>query len=134
MTHSPWYKNGVCFSCTGCGDCCTGSPGYVWLSEKDIQRLAKHLKLTKEAFLRRYTKRVGPRISLLENAKNYDCVFFKDRKCSVYAARPEQCRTYPFWPSVIKSKKSWLEEAKRCEGINHKDSKWISPEEIENCS
>lgn len=127
----PWYKDGLCFSCTGCGDCCTGSPGYVWLHKKDIQRLADYLKISQEAFLRKYTKKVGSRITLLEDPKNFDCVFFKERKCTIYPARPGQCRSYPFWPSVLRSKKSWEEEASRCEGINHPESERIDREEIE---
>ena len=35
-----WYKDGLQFECTGCGDCCTGEPGYVWVSEQEIQNLA----------------------------------------------------------------------------------------------
>ena len=27
-----WYaEEGLAFECTGCGDCCTGAPGYVWV-------------------------------------------------------------------------------------------------------
>jgi len=29
----PWYKDGLKFSCSGCGDCCTGAPGYRSLKE-----------------------------------------------------------------------------------------------------
>ena len=39
----PWFKDGLRFTCTGCGDCCSGAPGFVWVSEEDIERLANHL-------------------------------------------------------------------------------------------
>ena len=32
-------------------------------------------------------------------------------QCSIYDVRPIQCRTYPFWPSILKNKQTWEEEA-----------------------
>ncbi|MCA9080037.1 MAG: YkgJ family cysteine cluster protein, partial [Planctomycetaceae bacterium] len=43
MTELPWYHAGLPFSCTQCGDCCTGSPGFVWVTEDDIRAIAEHL-------------------------------------------------------------------------------------------
>ena len=37
---SLWYKDGLAFTCTQCGNCCTGGPGYVWLSDAEIDRFA----------------------------------------------------------------------------------------------
>ena len=31
-----WYADGLKFSCTGCGNCCTGSAGFTWVSEDEI--------------------------------------------------------------------------------------------------
>ena len=28
---APWYRDGLRFTCTRCGNCCTGAPGYVWV-------------------------------------------------------------------------------------------------------
>jgi Fe-S-cluster containining protein len=118
------------FKCTGCGACCTGSPGFVWLTTHDMERLSKHFDLTKEEFLAKYCRKVGSRYSLLEDSKTYDCVFLKGNKCSLYNARPKQCRTYPFWSEVIKSKDSWDLEQLYCEGINHPDGEPILAPEI----
>jgi uncharacterized protein len=41
----------------------------------------------------------------------------RDMRCRVYAQRPRQCRTYPFWPEVVGSRAAWQREARRCEGI-----------------
>ena len=27
-----WYRDGLRFECTRCGACCTGAPGYVWVT------------------------------------------------------------------------------------------------------
>ena len=113
----PWYQDGLQFSCNQCGNCCTGDPGYIWVNEEEIQELARVLKMDVQAFGMKYLKKVGHRYSLLEN-RDGDCILWsQDKGCTVYAARPQQCRTYPFWPEVVKSKKTWAEEAKLCRGI-----------------
>jgi hypothetical protein len=117
-----WYKEGLRFKCTGCGQCCTGSPGYVWVNDEEIAALASHLQISIEVFVKRYTRRIGNRLSLKEHPKNYDCVFLKERKCTVYSVRPHQCRTYPWWPENLVNRKVWEEEKQRCEGIDHPDA------------
>ena len=49
---SPWYKDGLQFKCTGCGKCCTGAPGAVWLKPHEIDTIAAYLKITKEEFIK----------------------------------------------------------------------------------
>ena len=112
----PWYADGLCFQCTGCGKCCTGAPGYVWLTEEEMQNIADFLKLSLQEFTQKYVRKVFERFSLKEHA-NYDCVFLKDKQCQIYPVRPSQCRTYPFWPRILASKEAWEEEATVCEGI-----------------
>lgn len=126
-----WYEKGLKFRCTGCGKCCTGAPGFVWLNEEDIERFCKSLDLPREEFLRRYTRKIGKRVSLLEDKTHFDCVFLKDNKCTVYEARPAQCRTYPWWVSNLKSEKDWIETASVCEGINHEEGDFIPLEKIQ---
>ena len=130
IDNEPWYKEGLRFKCTGCGKCCTG-PGYVWLSKEDIDRLAKHLKLSKEIFLKKYTRQVGFDVALLNDPETVDCIFLKDKKtCTVYESRPKQCRTFPWWRDNLSSLKEWEEEGTRCEGINHPEAPLIPCSEI----
>jgi Fe-S-cluster containining protein len=114
-----WYREGLKFSCTGCGGCCTGDPGFVWVNKNEIETLAAALKLDVDPFKQRYVRMVGIRRSLIEHS-NGDCIFFdnKSRKCRVYDARPRQCRTWPFWPSNLASLEAWNEIAERCPGCN----------------
>ncbi len=104
----PWYSEGLRFSCRQCGRCCKGpEPGYVWVSEDEIRRLADHLHLTVEEFGARWLRRVGARYSIVEKP-NHDCALWEDGKgCTVYEARPTQCRTFPFWPEFIVSRDKW---------------------------
>jgi Fe-S-cluster containining protein len=117
---SPWYADGLRFRCTGCGDCCTGAPGYVWVNQAEIDALAARLGMTVKAFEAAYVRQVGVRRSLVERA-NYDCVFLDGdtRRCQVYEDRPRQCRTWPFWKSNLKSPEAWADTCAVCPGSGH---------------
>jgi Fe-S-cluster containining protein len=117
--NEPWYSDGLKFDCTGCGDCCTGDPGYVWVSRAEIEALAAELGLSVEQFEKQYVRRVGVCKSLIERA-NGDCIFFDadTRRCRVYERRPRQCRTWPFWPANLASPAAWQQTADRCRGCN----------------
>ena len=110
-----WYSKGLKFKCTGCGQCCTGAPGYVWLTKDDIERLSKHLNISEEEFLKKHTRFVQNRYSLLESKENYDCIFLKENRCTVYEARPVQCRKFPWWKENLSSEKAWEEASLFCE-------------------
>ena len=117
MSDLPWYKAGLRFECTQCGDCCTGAPGYVWVNNEEIAALAKLLGQEIDDFEDRYVRRVGARKSLKEFPDGA-CVFFDTtaRKCTVYSARPRQCRTWPFWDSNLKTEADWKYTCSVCPG------------------
>jgi uncharacterized protein len=117
MAKTPWYKDGLRFRCTGCGDCCTGAPGYVWVNKDEIAALAARLKMDVDRFEHKYVRRIGIRKSLVE-FPNGDCVFFDNqtRKCTVYEDRPRQCRTWPFWGSNLRTEEAWAETCDVCPG------------------
>lgn len=117
-----WYAEGLPFKCTGCGACCTGSPGYTWVSQEEIENIAAFLNMTPDNFSKLYLRWVDGRYSLLEDPKNYDCIFLKGNRCSIYPARPIQCKTFPWWPQYLASKEAWKEAIDRCEGISHTDT------------
>jgi len=131
MEKTPWFSEGLKFKCTGCGNCCTGSPGYVFLSESDLDRLAAHFSLRNEEFLAKYTYQVDDKISLLDKLDSTTCIFLEDKKCTVYEARPTQCRTFPWWIHMIETKEDWEEAGTRCEGINHPEAPLIPSLHIE---
>lgn len=129
MEDKPWYHKGLRFKCTGCGKCCGGSPGAVWLSKQDVERISKHLNLKESEFLEKYTHRIDGRLSLKEK-ENYDCILLVNNQCSIYSIKPRQCTTYPFWNHILASKENWAEAKNFCEGINE-EAPLISFEEIQ---
>jgi Fe-S-cluster containining protein len=126
----PWYRDGLPFACTRCGACCTGAPGYVWVDADEIAQLAAHRGESVERFTKAYVRRVGQRHSLIEKPGG-DCVFW-DRQagCTVYAARPQQCRTWPFWPENIESPEAWDQVTRVCPGSGAAQGRIFSLEEI----
>jgi Fe-S-cluster containining protein len=130
LDRKPWYHEGLQFSCTQCGNCCTGTPGYVWVDEPTIARLAEFLGIDPDAFSRQYVRRVGDRLSLIERG-NGDCIFWKrDAGCTVYPARPIQCRTWPFWWQNLASPESWERTCDVCPGSGQ--GRLYSVEEIQD--
>ena len=117
MSKQLWYKDGLRFECSQCGDCCTGAEGFVWVNKAEIARIAEHLNLDVETFEKKYVRMIGIRKSLVE-FPNGDCVFFdgKTRKCNVYEVRPRQCRTWPFWDSNLRTEEAWNATCDVCPG------------------
>ena len=120
MGDQPWYKNGLRFRCTQCGDCCTGASGFVWVNKEEIANLAAKLEMDIGKFEEQYIRLVGIRKSLVE-LSNGDCIFFDNgtRKCQVYEVRPRQCRTWPFWESNVRTQEAWEETCQVCPGSGH---------------
>jgi hypothetical protein len=113
----PWYAQGLRFGCTACGRCCGGAPGYVWVSDAEISDIAARLGVPEADFRRQYVRRLWRGRSLREKS-NYDCVLLDGAgRCTVYDVRPIQCRTWPFWPSNLRSPEVWRDACRRCPGM-----------------
>lgn len=131
MAKNKFYENGFRFQCQGSGKCCTshGEYGFVFLTLEDRQRMARELKMRTSEFTKQYCDRKGPVWHLKEDPKNPDCMFLKNKRCSIYEGRPTQCRTWPFWPEVMNAK-SWKKDVESfCPGVGQ--GKLWKAEEIE---
>jgi Fe-S-cluster containining protein len=112
----PWYQDGLHFTCTRCGLCCTGAPGFVWVDDAELAALAQHLDEPVEQVTALYSRPVRGRRSLRERP-NGDCVFWDHSiGCTVYPARPGQCRTWPFWRSNVETPEAWERTTAVCPG------------------
>jgi len=89
--------------CEACGGhCCIGESGYIWINKQEIVKLAEHLNISIDELGMKYLFKAGYKYSIKEvqlDENNYACTFFdlEKKQCSVYEARPNQCRTFPFW-------------------------------------
>lgn len=127
-----FYANGLNFECQRCSFCCGHSPGFVYLSKRDLKALCNFFNLCAKDFIAKYCRWAdyyyGTKVLALLEKRNYDCILWENG-CSAYSARPVQCSTYPFWSWMVKDKNVWNDCAKECPGMN-KGKLW-SCEEIE---
>jgi Fe-S-cluster containining protein len=113
----PWYRDGLRFECTQCGDCCTGGPGYVWVTDAEVQAIARHLDKPVGEIRLLHTRPARGAISLTEHL-NGDCTFLdpQTRGCRIYTVRPVQCRTWPFWHGNVETPADWERTCRVCPG------------------
>ena len=102
----------------------------VWVSDEEIAQIATLRKMSVEEVRRLHTRVVEDRVSLTER-ENGDCTFFdsETRRCTVYEARPAQCRTWPFWNSNLESPQAWKTMQRSCPGAGR--GQFVPLEEIE---
>jgi len=114
-------EGGLHFECARCSFCCGHSPGFVYLSQRDLDTLRAFFNMTVKQFVEKYCRWAdyyyGTQVLALQEKKNYDCILWENG-CSAYQARPVQCSTYPFWSWMIKDKEIWDECARECPGMN----------------
>ncbi|CAN5554150.1 YkgJ family cysteine cluster protein [soil metagenome] len=125
-----WYKDGIQFECQGSGQCCVshGEYGFVYVTAADRKRMAKLRGIPTSEFTRTFCLKEEGLFRLRDGAPiNLNggpakptakpCVFLENKRCTIYAARPAQCRTWPFWPETM-SAKAWTKDvAKFCPGV-----------------
>lgn len=121
-TQAPWYAEGLCFTCTQCGNCCGGAPGYVFVNQAEVAAIADFVHMTFEDFMRRHVRRCGRALGLLE-LPNGDCEFLEHigegkTRCRIHPVRPVQCGTWPFWKSNLETPEDWKQAGKGCPGID----------------
>jgi len=114
-----YKKTNLKFSCTGCGDCCHGrKDSYILLKQKEAENIRKFLKLSSGWFRRKYLVNLSAESIGIRIEDDGECVFLdNERKCKIYSVRPIQCKTYPFWPELVQTRRAWMAESDRCEGI-----------------
>ena len=106
----------ACLTCDGI--CCNGEKGFIWVNKEEIKAIAVFLGIDTRKFIDTYLRKKNYRYSIkeLKTGDNYACLFFDRDKdgCTIYDVRPEQCRTYPFWPFFTKNPQVVLDE---CPGV-----------------
>lgn len=103
------------FTCTRCGNCCRGT-GYVYVSTDEVDRIAAQLELPTDDFLETYCETHRGHL-VLKSQKNQDCIFLEDNLCRVHDVKPDQCRKWPFWRSVVETYSGFRHAKSYCEGL-----------------
>ena len=106
-------------ACNDClGKCCAGESGNTWVASHEIKTIADLLGLNQVDFIQQHLRKLGNRWSLAERFVEGQmfCTFFDihQRKCSIYTARPDQCRQFPFWEYYRQRVDSLMKE---CPGV-----------------
>ncbi|HKV91623.1 MAG TPA: YkgJ family cysteine cluster protein [Candidatus Angelobacter sp.] len=90
VTHRVWAG----IDCTKCANCCREvKPGF---SEEEVDRLARHLAMTRQQFIETYLEHSEPYSDKPWTTRATPCPFLKDNLCSVYEDRPADCSGYPY--------------------------------------
>lgn len=128
-----WYHAGLRFTCTQCGNCCTGSSGFVWVNDEEVRAIAAYLDKPAGEIRLLHTRPAQGKVSLNEHL-NGDCVFLdpQTRGCRIYPVRPVQCRTWPFWEGNIRTPEAWQHTQTQCPGAGC--GELVSLQEIESRS
>ena len=92
--------------CQHCGMCCEDSRIRINLTAGDVWRICSFLKISIDEFFEKYAglkKFLDPRHPEtfdVDLGLNIPCKFRKDERCSIYKARPVNCRIFPYWVLV----------------------------------
>ncbi|MCX8228655.1 MAG: YkgJ family cysteine cluster protein [Planctomycetota bacterium] len=127
---SPWWADGLPFTCQQSGKCCHARGDYAWVyvGWPERERLAQALQITPEEFTQKYTITDAQGARILRFVDGH-CIFLEDAACQVHDHKPVQCRTWPFWEELLESPETYEAEVRNfCPGS--RSGKRISADEI----
>jgi Fe-S-cluster containining protein len=79
--------------CTQCANCCRVAT--VKLTPRDVERLAKALRISREKFLAQYAMDSEEEGIILRRDEATGCIFLNGNECTVYDDRPDICQRFP---------------------------------------
>ena len=80
--------------CTECANCCIELE--TCFNRNELVKLTEHLDIDADEFIKTSTKSdaLGDNEQFI--LKSTPCQFLKDKKCTIYEVRPEECNSYPY--------------------------------------
>ena len=102
------------FACQKCGECCRGYGG-TFVSAKDIEAIARYLKIDARQFIDRFCQLSGGKAVLAQGDNGY-CVLW-DKQCTIHPVKPEMCQKWPFIESLLVDPENWQAMASSCPGM-----------------
>lgn len=105
------------FSCQRSGNCCSIPGGIVRVTPSEVEAIAAHLDMPLHAVRSRYLSIGNDRLA--EGPSNR-CIFLgggSETRCEIYPARPEKCRSWPYWPELLNDPEALQRAAALCPGL-----------------
>ena len=90
------YQEGKKY-CTRCGECCKANP--CLLEEADVQRIADHLGMPRDDFVRTKldVERHGDKFAVRPKRNARGCIFLKGNDCGINRVKPKGGREFECW-------------------------------------
>ena len=145
-------EDGFYFNCQSCGRCCRGKgEGYVFIDENEIQRISEFLRIEIDDFREKFLEEIEAEYRIFDNSlqptkrkvflkstvlkqdeEDGICIFLNtdSNLCKVYELRPNQCKSWPVWFSIMTNKVHYQKTLEKCPGIHFKGEKFIDKTEI----
>jgi hypothetical protein len=79
--------------------------------------------MSKKSFIKQYVEKINGSYYFNEESAE-PCKFLKDGGCSIYPVRPAQCRTFPYWSSLLRNDGRMESLLRFCEGMKKAWIKW----------
>lgn len=79
--------------CRACANCCKVAETNI--TERDVERLSKALRLKPKQFVDRYTTMSAQEDEIILRRNEHGCIFLDGNDCGVYESRPDTCRDFP---------------------------------------
>ncbi len=116
------------FSCQRSGNCCSIPGGIVRVTPAEVESIAAHLDMPLQAVQSRYLSVGNDRLAEGPSSR---CIFLhggSETGCEIYPARPEKCRSWPYWPELSNDPEALQRAAALCPGLVLDESSNSDPE------
>jgi uncharacterized protein len=95
--------------------------GFIYLKPGEAGKIAAFLGMPEKQFKKKYTEWFLFLGRALKWSASGACLFLKNNQCSIYAARPSQCATWPYWKRIINNLSDLNKAKGYCMGLYGKN-------------
>ena len=122
------WRPGLRFRCRQCGGCCSW-PGSVFFTADEVGRAAAACGLSPHGFIEQFSlRRLDADLYELHALRGCP-LLGADKGCLIYASRPLQCASFPFWRSNVRDAASRRRLIGDCQGTHA--GPWYDRREVE---